>query len=254
MFEGKTLYKYRSYSAQSLSILINRELYFASPQQLNDPFDCQLSIPEALAAAVTKTDSMPTKFQVPLRKKLRQFGELAHIYEKMAADWEKLGVLSLSEVSDNSLMWTHYSDNHRGFCLGFELEEPFTSYNEEHLIIGCTRVDYLEDNPFVKYFWETCMHGKLPIWDEFWKELLSIGMAVKSQPWSHEREVRVLRMNPGVVQFNPHMLSEVVFGSRMPEQSRITVRRLLSSEEWQHVKYFEIHKSESDLSFNLVDA
>ena len=34
------LYKYRAFTDRSISMLKNNELYFASPLEFNDPFDC----------------------------------------------------------------------------------------------------------------------------------------------------------------------------------------------------------------------
>ena len=246
------LYKYRQYTAQSLEIIINRELYFPSPQQLNDPYDCQFSIPNALQAAITSVDTIP-KIKEPMSKKLQQFGKLEDIYAKMARDWEGLGVLSLSEVSDSALMWTHYADEHRGFCLGFDLCEPFTGYNEEHLVVGCTKVEYFAHNPFKEYFMKICLKGQLPDWEEFWMTLLSMGMAAKTEPWSYESEVRVLRKEPGAIPYESRMLSQVIFGSRMKDRQRAILRRLLSQSEWDHVKFSEMRKSERDLSFVVAD-
>ena len=36
-----------------------------------------------------------------------------------------LGVLSLSEVPDDLLMWAHYASNHEGFVLAFDTSSPF---------------------------------------------------------------------------------------------------------------------------------
>ena len=137
-------FKYRGYSAQSLAALINRELYFASPAQLNDPHDCQLNIPEALEAAVVAVSNMKKliKMREQLLTKLEQFGKLETLYQKIASDWGQSGVLSLSEVSICPLMWTHYADEHRGFCMGFELQAPFVEFNNEHQVIGRTKVGY----------------------------------------------------------------------------------------------------------------
>ena len=48
------LYKYRAYSARSLEMLIRRELYFAAPASLNDPYDCQINIRDSLAIAIER--------------------------------------------------------------------------------------------------------------------------------------------------------------------------------------------------------
>lgn len=35
------LYKYRKFSARTLNMLANNELYFAASDSFNDPFDCR---------------------------------------------------------------------------------------------------------------------------------------------------------------------------------------------------------------------
>ncbi|MBN9226141.1 MULTISPECIES: hypothetical protein [Legionella] len=34
------LYKYRNFDARAISMLANNQIYFASPLDFNDPFDC----------------------------------------------------------------------------------------------------------------------------------------------------------------------------------------------------------------------
>ena len=49
------LYKYCAYSTNSLSILINKQIWFAKPESLNDPFDCKIDfMPEIKAEGVDK--------------------------------------------------------------------------------------------------------------------------------------------------------------------------------------------------------
>lgn len=47
-----TLYKYRKFDSRTLSMLINKELYFARPEDLNDPYDCQISISKSIGEAI----------------------------------------------------------------------------------------------------------------------------------------------------------------------------------------------------------
>ena len=54
MNNSQILYKYRTYSARALEILIKQELYFASPESLNDPYDCSINIKDSLTEAINK--------------------------------------------------------------------------------------------------------------------------------------------------------------------------------------------------------
>ena len=42
--------------------------------------------------------------------------------EILQPDVDKMGILCFSEHCDDILMWSHYSDGHKGFCLEFDRE------------------------------------------------------------------------------------------------------------------------------------
>jgi hypothetical protein len=236
-----TLYKYRGYSAQSLEMLINREFYFASPAQLNDPYDCQISIRDSLSSAVTRAEKLGNP---DLSEKLKRLQKIDHVYEKLNQDPSGVGVFSLSRVPDSVLMWTHYTGNHSGFCAGFHLSNVFITHENSHQIVGATDVGYLDANPFTGFFEEIAAAKKPPEWEAFWQSLLSIGMAAKAQPWGYEAEVRVIRKGTGPVPFTSSELVEIIFGLNMPSISRVTVRKILSGSEWSHVRFKEVTRSD----------
>lgn len=64
MDSDTTLYKYRSFSADSLSMLINREFFFSDPRHFNDPYDCQISIIDAIRAAIEQAEVIGTRESV----------------------------------------------------------------------------------------------------------------------------------------------------------------------------------------------
>lgn len=243
------LYKYRAYSARSLEMLLRREVYFAPPDKLNDPYDCQLSIRDALREAVEKArrDSGSKLEQV-----LTKLQSIDHVYEKMESDVASLGVFSLSECSKIVLMWSYYAENHAGFCVGFRFSKNFTTYRNEQGIIGIAAAYYSTGNPFVEFFEEIAQRESPLEWVDFWQSLLSRGMVVKAKAWEHEQEVRVLRKSLGVVSFDTTEIAEIVFGMNMPAPHRETIQRLLSGSEWRHVRFKEIRRA-SGFSVELHD-
>lgn len=131
-------------------LLTHNEIYFASPKDFNDPFDCRI------------TERYIGRSEEELKKYKREFAEvhkddnelkgltfeeiikkLDHVSKdieafqkrseethfKMQDEW--YGVLSLSETWDNILMWSHYSNNHKGFCVGINGESllAFANYS-----------------------------------------------------------------------------------------------------------------------------
>ncbi len=89
IFFEQTLYKYQSFSIDSLSSLSENYLYFASPDKLNDPFD-------------VSSETLEKKF--------------THLKLKKS-DFK---LYSLSQINDNKLMWSHYGKEHTGICIGYK--------------------------------------------------------------------------------------------------------------------------------------
>lgn len=245
-----TLYKYRAYSTRSLEMLLNREFYFASPAQLNDPYDCQISIRDSLRSAITRTEKLGN---ADLSKILKRFQKIDHVYDKMDADLARVGIFSLSRVPDNVLMWTHYAENGRGFCAGFRLSSAFTTHDNAQQIVGAADVGYTTTNPYIDFFEEVTAAKTPPAWGDFWKSLLSIGMLAKAESWRYEHEVRVTRKISGLVPFTSSELVEIIFGLNMPATNRATVRKILSGSEWSHVRFKEVIRSDG-FALELRDA
>ena len=230
-------------------MLKNRELYFSDPKHFNDPVDCQIGIYSALKSAV----ELAQKEDSTVKGKLQKLGKLEEIYTKIENDVKRSAVFSLSKEENNILMWSHYTDSHTGFSLGFTLSNTFTEYNEPNAIIGKNDVHYFEDNPFVDYFLEFAKCTQPPEWNEFWVSLLSMGLVVKSKAWEYENEVRIIRGKPGKVQFSPSELSVVIFGLNMKSTKRQKIRKLLSGHEWNHVQMKEVIREDDGFRLKVVN-
>jgi len=133
-----TVYKYRTANnLKHLEVLSNRVLYFAPPKTFEDEFDCR--IPERYD--LLSDDDIFDQYYKLLKKDnpscdsnflrsevirwcnsglLKDKRRLNHIEQK---DWEelneRLGILCLTAIKDSLGMWTKYSNNFNGFCVGF---------------------------------------------------------------------------------------------------------------------------------------
>jgi hypothetical protein len=137
-FFDQILYKYQSFSINYLSSLANNYLYFASPDKLNDPFD-------------VASESLE-----------KQFDNL----EINKVDFK---TCSLSKNNSNKLMWSHYTNEHTGLCVGYKfLYLP--SY------VGKDEVKYKNTNLDEKDIFQSIL--------DYW--------IVKSEDWEYEQEVRLL--------------------------------------------------------------
>lgn len=98
-----------------------------------------------------------------------------------------LGILSLTTDPLNSLMWAHYADNHKGLCIGFNVEHEFfkysprqPSFNNYTDLFSLLRVRYRSERPNYKGL-DKC-------------EYILNAFGTKFIQWSYENEYRFLRV------------------------------------------------------------
>lgn len=102
-----------------------------------------------------------------------------------------LGVLSLSSICDNLLMWTHYAGDGAGYVIGFDLSHPFFDQRRsaDDLLRHIRAVKYTEDRPHITltdFVLEDLANNdrKAIFLDTF--------MFTKSNAWSYEAEWRMV--------------------------------------------------------------
>lgn len=93
---------------------------------------------------------------------------------------QNVGIICLSEVPDSILMWGHYTDDHRGFVIGFDSDHAFFSKRRgQEDEFGFLRpVNYQRERPKV-----VLSDTSSPAW-----------FNTKSDQWAYEREWRMLRV------------------------------------------------------------
>lgn len=247
----KTLYKYFPVSPNALKVFRNRELYFADPTTFNDPFDCRLvhnfDAPQSEIEKYLKRDMEERGIyegRTSLEEPLRRVRE----YQRDPGRWEEeslvpfmqtRGVLCLTALRDQILMFSHYSDGHQGFCLGF----------------STSIADSLE------FFWGGGRVTMQVVYPEnfeppsyFLTDIADWGkwiMCTKSPQWAYEKEFRVSNEDGhGPVAFPPAMLAEIIFGCRMKEKHIQEV--LVLTRDWKPpISYFRARKRYDAFALHL---
>lgn len=167
------LYKYRSNQnfKNFVDIILNNRLYAAEYKSLNDPM-------EGLYTYSIFDISRETVNRIKNSKR-------------------KNRILSLSKNCNNSLMWSHYADGHRGVVIGVEIVDD--NVREEPIIY--TEKVYQLDNADI-------MPQDVAV--EILKHKLDF--------WSYEEEVRILKVNEKFVDVE---VKEVILGRVMaPDDER----------------------------------
>jgi DUF2971 family protein len=236
------VFKFRKVDKYLLQSLVNSEVYFAVPEQLNDPFDCQVGILRSLENAIARAQS-------PVRARLERLRAMGSFFSQVQSDLEKIGVCSFSLELRNSLMWAHYAENHRGVCLTYSLPESFF-YERVDQILGIDQVAY-GDSPLSDWFLEVA--HDIDSFSDFGQSLVKKALTVKAQAWCYEREVRVLRRVKGVEEISRPYLKQVCFGLKTPESDVALVRRVIDRGGYVATLCKVIRTSDGDFSIDAKE-
>ena len=198
-----TFYKFRNFDEEGyhLRLLTHNEIFLSSPFLFNDPFDCRIPLrydlePKEKVVPWINEDYVK-KNSPELNEKAALF-EAERLYEKKLLEDQKnnqlivenyikksLGVLSLSRSYSNLLLWSHYSNAHKGFCVGIDRRAFFyisRIYNENGYKIFIDKVDYPETNKF-PIIMPLTMNG----YERAKRQVLN-----KSKDWEYESEFRMV--------------------------------------------------------------
>lgn len=250
----KILYKYRDWSNKlHRRIISHQEIYFPKPSEFNDPFDGNIPI---RWDKMTYEDCFNKNLELIsitnghldqriLRAHAKKITDEKIMYHpdkllKESAEqlkkWnDRIGLFSASAVPDNILMWSHYSKNHTGFTVGFDVDGLSRDYDFDFI----DRIVYQKEYPVIS--------GLDELEIQFHKKYF-----YKSDLWAYEDEWRVTKNNikKRTFRLNKNTIKEVYIGCCAGEyrtnQIIKTVRKYLSSD----CKIIKFHKD--DENFALV--
>lgn len=170
-------------------ILENHRLFFSDPHKFNDPWDCRpwFDSRSVLEDPIKREDFLtfsrtflsPEILNHPLRAKYEDLirkddNQLIRAFEtssRLLGEHIALRrMYCLTPFPDNTLMWSHYGDQHRGICLEFGKDNP--------LIERARPVRYQETYP--EWTPLAVTDGPLDL------------VLTKSKDWAYEREFRIL--------------------------------------------------------------
>lgn len=208
------LFKYRAISPRLTDSIVNQTWFFAKPEKLDDPFDCRVDIRKALARAANSTSGLRAELLEAALK--RADGML----DRWAQQFAEFGVFSLSKTSTSELLWAHYADEHRGVVLRYQFHKNFISDAQNKFV--CFDIVKYGQNSVTQYLQTATINQQEP--ESFVNELAKLYLTAKTEAWSYQEEVRVIRNISGPMQIPRGALREIIFGLRTPpaEIERIT--------------------------------
>ena len=230
MSEPNVLHRYRSFGGRGTADLertiVQRELYFSAPLKFNDPFDCRPVFSIEATDAETKAycervirKHMPHLNRQQLRVELKAalsdplrnprspkaVAALQALHTKRVT--AGVGVLCLSAVPDNILLWAHYADAHQGVCLIFDGNNDF--------FMPAQDVQYSHARPRIN-----------PVRDSEDSMMVS-ALLTKSDHWAYEEEWRIIhyQSGPAVYRYPVGALLGVILGAQISSSNEQLVRK-----------------------------
>lgn len=207
-FEGEAVYVYsfRRINEHSLEDLEKNQITVSPSNLMNDPFDSVINLwaeEEHLKNTCKDEKHAKTYAQSFKYYRIRSF-----------AYGEEESILN------NTLMWAHYGDEHKGFCIKYKLSNNFIKQlpNDKFEHMYLKKIEYKD----------SVIDIDVPTIDS------NLAFATKSKKWSYENEVRLIAFNPnksqpfyGIMLDCGSYIDSIYFGYRCNDKDKNKIRKAL---------------------------
>ncbi len=232
---SKLVYKYRFGDDDTFERdlkSIERNTFFAPcSENLNDP--CE--------NLVLKDNY---KRQIGLIKKVfgqkynDNYNQLDSAFENFIERKNHVGIYSLSQTYNDELLWAHYANSHKGFCIEYDFNLLLNNYSNEKLY-----------NFAVKY---SNFPPQLSLTNALSKDLFYIVKKIsgtKSKRWKYEQEYRIVINKCGIQMYDHKALRGIYFGLRMEEKRKNEIMRRLGG---RGINFYQIRQKNGSYGFEAI--
>lgn len=210
MAYNQRIFTFRTVNTYSLNDLINKEITVVNPTHFNDPSDCAMfDLLDAPKFRSYNNKALKESFnKVKIRSFTLEKGFFASKKRKISP-------------TKDYLMWSHYSDSHKGFCIEYDLSHRFPE-NDQSTISGFFPINYIK--------------GKLDV-SELEKISFQNAFLTKQLCWKYEEEVRLLYYDINCndsykcLKLDPESrIKAIYFGVKCSEDNERTIQNLLRND------------------------
>lgn len=245
------------FNINSLNLLTKGELYFSSPSEFNDPFECEFPIKlkitkNELQAFLNSNNQnlfsnleglksvIEEKFDNNIDRYINYLNQNSNEIKKLLYNKRDLiTICCLSKKFDNILMWSHYGNNHNGICIGFKFKYPQDQYSLLNSIENNnTKNAYVIKK--IKYQFKKLTKKN--------RCNLTFDYAMKSHYhkaffWNYEKEYRIINLNQKkIIKLFPAFFKEIIFGLNVPEEIIKKTLQEINDSDFLDLKNLEIYK------------
>jgi hypothetical protein len=216
----------------NLSFYEKGEIYFQSPLNFNDPWDCKIlrivapkgnkrnfyidliyRIATARGEKIENTAKRKLKSIPILNLESEVNGVFAKSLDKIR---NRMGVYSTSCIPDSELMWAHYGDKHKGYMLHFEVD-ILEFYSKQDRVKDYTPAPVIYSD--IPLHWDLARH--------FDNTALAFDIVrTKSNAWEYEHEFRFINFSRnGFSKIPDNWLKSIVVGIAAEDTLKKSLRK-----------------------------
>lgn len=238
------LYKFHRINEYLDTLIKNNCFWFSKPTEFNDPFDMQFS--GNLKSTLEDSEMMQNIIKQNIQSEYQNINEKdlselvsqsltlidvdKTINEVLALTFLRFGICCFTESVDNLLMWSHYTDSHKGVCLEFD-EDILIKLEKSWLF----KMKYSNDFPIVNQT------------HDLEKAL------TKSKCWEYENEFRILSHKQGVVTFPKEALKSIIFGAKSDESEINRIIKIVNQSGYKNIAFKKARIDEKKYQLNYSD-
>lgn len=227
------VFKYRGGNFERDLNSLEKNFYWSPKfEDLNDP--CE-----------TLVNTDPFKFQAKVVAKLfgkhksEQFIEVENALNNLFDVKKKgIGIYSLSKTYKGELLWAHYANSHKGFCVEYDFDLLINSYKSFEAF--SFPVEYKKKPP--EYGIGDVNSTKAEI-------VVQKIAGFKSIRWNYEREHRIVTGFYGEHPYDPSCLKSIYFGLNMNELEKVSMMERLKG---RGVQFFQIVLKHNSYEFEAM--
>ncbi|MCX8526255.1 DUF2971 domain-containing protein [Chryseobacterium formosus] len=187
---------------RDIQTMMNDEIWFSGIEYLNDPFEKVYST--KTFEEYESSDQVVTDFFIPHQKNVDEY-------------FNKVGILSVCEENTNLVMWSHYSDNHKGYCI---------EYNFDSNIIN--KLNFENDD---EVFLMDVEYKDTPIDFLSLPSNFQFYLRRKSKLWEYENELRYISSKKGLHKIPSDAIKAIYLGASINEIVKQTILKLCTDKK-----------------------
>lgn len=220
-----SLFSFRKFNQYTLSDLIENKITVSPSKFMNDPFDSLINL-------WANEDNLAQKCK-----------DKSHA-QPYAKSFDYFRIRSFccgndDEVVKKSLMWSHYAEEHKGFCIKYKFSSRFIKQEE--------------NDKFEHSYLKKIKYTERPISIDTPTIDTNLAFATKSSEWSYENEVRLIDYNPniespyyGIKLDASSYIEAIYFGYRCDSQTIGTIKALFNNSE-KYPNFFKMKLNVKDV-------